>query len=565
MSDVATRIAKLTLVPDDEKAFGDWIQMEDAIRFLTENLSDDETVVYASSNFMFVHAVMVPQGDFKNDKRGLLSWDINASSSWTISTTNDAPPEVEVVPPLARTRGACYKNAEQLVFLRHFEGRLGGEGYFEILQKFLQISELHFIPERNAYCRLDERGDIEDSIRMVHAPKSGKTPEFSFVTCRSEILARYAALTDAAIIRTFDFTRYRPSKFGGYGDGERKEVMDEPLMYHIHIKPGESSYLRGVQIVKPKMTKEQAVRHLRQGSLDEKKFASFIAVDWRHRKVVEISCEPGKTANYFMESDLPYELSPAFFRPEVLAKYKADSEKYKVTERTISCRGTWYLDSIDTNEQGQVHAYICDLRDLPYEEQLHWKAHNEPPKGGISKRAFVNDFQGDWCNEYNPLLCVKQTLRHWHENGVPWWTLRSKNLFDKVNYPVTSSADEWMNELLNLDQLVVEGFEGKWARKQAEALGRKPDKQLGSLKLIEECLIGFGLDPEEASRAMSGLQEVHSLRSKLKGHASGDEAQAIRQGIIRNHRNFKAHFLNLSGRIDEALSGIEESFKKAKV
>jgi hypothetical protein len=36
-------------------------------------------------------------------------------------------------------------------------------------------------------------------------------------------------------------------------------------------------------------------------------------------------------------------LSPAFFRPEVLLKYKADRDKYTVGERDVSCRAAWHL------------------------------------------------------------------------------------------------------------------------------------------------------------------------------------------------------------------------------
>lgn len=538
--------------------------MEDALRFLKENLSEDETVIYASSQFLFVHAVVVPYADFQDNKKGLLSWDFNASSSWGISASLSPPVEVEILPPFGLTRNDCYKHAEQIVFWRHFEGRIGEQGYFEILQKFLHISELHYLPERSAYCRLDKRGEIEESVRMVHVAKSGKVPRFDFVTCKSEILARYAALTDAVILRTFDFTRYRPEHFSGWGgDAESNDIDDGNLMYHLHVKPGDSSYMRGVQIIEPSITKDQAARHLTHGAQDENKYASFIAFDWRHRKVAEISCEPGKTANYFVESDLPFELSPAFFRSEVLAKYKADSEKYRITERTISCRGTWYLKSVDTNDQGQVHVYLCDLRELPYEEQLYWRAYNEPPKGGISERAFTSDFKGEWSTEYNPLVSVKSTLRHWHDTSVPWWTLRDEKLFNAVNYPVTTSIDEWANELLHLDQFVVEGFEEKWVRKQAEALGRKPEEKWRSLKLVEECLVGLGFDSEGAKNTMSSLQEAHSLRSKLKGHASGKEGQAIRQKIIKTYRSSKAHFRDLCGRIDAALTSIEEALLKA--
>ena len=45
----------------------------------------------------------------------------------------------------------------------------------------------------------------------------------------------------------------------------------------------------------------------------DRKYESFIAMDWKNGVTREISTEPGQTANYFTQSDLPFELSPAFF------------------------------------------------------------------------------------------------------------------------------------------------------------------------------------------------------------------------------------------------------------
>ncbi len=57
--------------------------------------------------------------------------------------------------------------------------------------------------------------------------------------------------------------------------------------------------------------------------------------DWRNKRVTKISTDPAATTNYFQAEGnaLPFELSPAFFRPEVLLKYKADRDKYTVGER----------------------------------------------------------------------------------------------------------------------------------------------------------------------------------------------------------------------------------------
>ena len=198
---------------------------------------------------------------------------------------------------------------------------------------------------------------------------------------------------------------------------------------------------------------------------------------------------------------------------------------------------------------------------MPYEEQLYWKSYNEKPKGPISRRAMKTDFEGCWDFDYNPLASLQDAVRELNRDQVPWWTLRSEKLLDQVHYPVTSSPDEWSNEILQLDQLVVEGFETRWLRNKAQSLGRTPDLKFGSLKLVEECLIGVGFAEDGARNIVAPLKRVHDLRSKLKGHA-GPEAVAIRQQALTEHGSYNKHFRVLCGECDESLRTIREGFKK---
>ena len=109
-------------------------------------------------------------------------------------------------------------------------------------------------------------------------------------------------------------------------------------------------------------------------------YESFLAFDWKNREIKEISCSPTALVDYFTESELPYQLTPAFFRPEVLSKFKGDREKYSLTDRSIFCRGSWHLQTYDINAEGQVHTYLVYLGRLPHEEQLHLEQYNEEPK-----------------------------------------------------------------------------------------------------------------------------------------------------------------------------------------
>ena len=559
MTDIVEQLRQLSTAPSDDEAFRTWIEQRDALEFLRANARQAELVVYASFRHAFIHAVSVRSSRVDSpDVEDLLKWNFGADSSWGISSGGS---DATLEPPLSSTGSKTLDGGDKLVFPRSFEGLIGEKNYVEVLQPFVHAFELHFVRERSAYCRLDSRGDLEEFVRIVSFGPDDPAGGMAILFRRS-LLDEWMLLKDAAIVQTFDFTRFRISGFSGWSnDNEPTKTVSGDIIYRSTIQSGYASYIRGVQIVRPIMTKKELLWNLGWGKADDGKHASFIAYDFKNNVVREMSCAPGETANYFTKSDLPFETSPAFFRPEVLQKYKGDSDKYRLEERSISCRGAWHLQTYDINEAGQVHTYICYLRDLPYDEQLYWKSYNEPPRAPISKRALTTDFKGEWHREYDSLPSLKDALDGLRSRRVPWWKLRSDKLVHQVHYPITSSADEWATELLQLDQLLVEGFEEKWLRKRAHTLGRKPDPRFMSLKLIEECLIGLGYEEEHARRITAPLHNLHYLRSKVKGHASGEDATTIKRDALVKHKTYGKHFQALCAECDEAVRSISEAFK----
>ncbi|HYA26237.1 MAG TPA: hypothetical protein VEF05_18900, partial [Terriglobales bacterium] len=257
-------------------------------------------------------------------------------------------------------------------------------------------------------------------IRIVREP--GKADNFgtTVVAMKRDALDEYLLLTNSAIVRVFDFTRFRSGNFNGWEDRHFSgHELKGDLYYRTHVESGHASYARGVQIVHPKLVMDDIIRRHDYSAEDEgRQYASFIAMDFKNKVIREISTEPGATANYFTKSDLPFETSAAFFKPEVLLRYKSDTDKYTLLNRSINCRGGWSLQTFDINGAGQVHTYIVYLRNLPYEEQLHWKAHNEQPKKGLSARAIATDFKGEWYSEYDALSSLQQILHQWNSHGV---------------------------------------------------------------------------------------------------------------------------------------------------
>lgn len=562
MDKILQKIGRSSVPPEAKDAFNTWVTLDGVDNLLRLDLQQDELIVYASMYSIFMHAVVAPVSVHEPDVEDLLAWSFNAYESWGIFQSSSLPAAISIEPPLARNTGSKSLNgAEKLVFLRDFEGYLDQRDYFEVLQKMTHLFDLHWVEERAAYCRLDENGDIERVIRRVNFEKKKHGFDGQVISFQREIIDDFLNITDSTLVRMFDVCRFRPDELMGWGKGEERTCgVDRGMFYRLKVIPGHRGYMRGVQLIRPSRSLDDFVRRL-EGRPKDREYASFIAYNWKNGQIEEISCAPDALSNYFTESKLPLETSPAFFRGEVLAKYKADFQKYRLTDRDISCRGAWRLKAYDINEEGQVHAYLIDLQHLPYKEQLHWKAHNEKPEGIISKRAFEADFKGQWEHDYDPLVSLRELLARLDTEEVDWWSLREERLLTQVQYPATSSDEEWGNEILLLDQLLVEGFEERWLRGKAKSLGRSVER-FRSLKLVEECLIALGYELERAKGVTAPLHQLHSLRSKIKAHSSGSSAVAIKKKALSEHGTYREHFKNLCVECDEAMQAIAQAFQE---
>jgi hypothetical protein len=338
------------------------------------------------------------------------------------------------------------------------------------------VADVHWRPEARAYCRYDANGDLDPVVSVTNRPDSGR--EYTLVSFKWGPLEEYLAASRMTLVRMFDFTLLRHGEFNGWPlDKPERLVKGTDLVYRQRVVEGHAAYTRGFQIIRPRRDAVEVATAItnRWGGRGNRQYASFIAFDLRNGEVRQISTDPAETTNYFeaKENDLPFELSPAFFRAEVLLKYKGDRDKYTVAERSVTCRTAWHLDAIDVNEAGQVHAYICYLRNLPYSEQLHWLSFNERPKASISSRATTTDFEGRWATDVDSLQRLLAVVRRWDDESVRWWTLKDRRLLERVSTPVTSSRDEWAESFLDLAKLVVEGLEMKAVRDQLAAAGRE--------------------------------------------------------------------------------------------
>ncbi len=551
-------LVRLDSEPDGDEEFAEWIRAEGHLAFLRENADSDHLVMFGSGGHSFIHSVAVPNEHLEPlEKEDLLGWSSNPFTSAASYVTGGGREDLWVERGGGSAGTSSLRDVVPLIFGRTFEGWAGPDrSYYELNQEFAHLADVHWRPEARAYCRFDQNGDLEP---VASVTVRGDGNDAALVSVLWEPLEVYLAATDMSLMRMFDFTLLRPGSFGGWSREEPDvHLDDDSLFYRRLVMERHAAYTRGVQLVKPSRPSAEIFTRVTDGWFGRapRHHVEFVAHDWRNNQVRPISTDPSATTNYFQAegNDLPFELSPAFFRPEVLSKYKTDRDKYTLGLREVSCRAGWHLKGIDVNEAGQVHAYICDLRHLPYAEQLHWLSFNEPPKATISERAATNDFRGQWVAEPDPVTRLLSIVRGWAQEPVTWWSLRDPRLLEQVNTPLTASRDEWAEAFMDVAKLVVEGFEVKMVRSRLDDLDVPYGKNAGSIALLEKLLHAAG--SLEVSARLEGLRTVQLVRSKVKGHASGSDADQISQGALVEHETFAAHFHFVCGLLAEELEMI---------
>jgi hypothetical protein len=517
-------LAGIDKIPDTQPALNTWVRAAGHLDFLQANATKDERVIYGSGPYSFIHSVAIRAKTLTDEgTESLLAWSDNPFHGIASYVSGGGRETMWIERGKYHCGTPALEAGVDLLFARTFEGWSAADrNYYEVNQEYTHLNGIHWRPEHSAYCSFDDNGDLAELVSIT--PRRDRD-DVALVTFAWPALEEYLGIAEYVLIRMFDFTLLRRDQFSDWSDGPENVIRRSDDFIYRQKVHGDAAYTRGVQIIRPRSAREisEEVSNRWRGSRSNRQYVTFIAQDWRNKVITEISTDPAATTNYFQAqgNELPFELSPAFFKPEVLSKYKTDRDKYTVDERELHCRTAWTLRAYDVNDAGQVFAYICYLRDLPYTEQLHWKSYNEEPKTGISERAFVNDFKGEFVTFQHPRAELLSILERWQVRRAEWWLLRDDDLLHRAIPPITASKDEWAEAVMDLSKLVVEGFEMKPLRAALTSMGQTFEAKDQTIALLEKLVAakGHGGDPT----TLDGLRRVQHIRSKVKGHAGSSE------------------------------------------
>ncbi len=234
-----------------------------------------------------------------------------------------------------------------------------------------------------------------------------------------------------------------------------------------------------------------------------------------------------------VDNDAPSYLTPIHFSKKVLDKYYQESGKYRIEGSYLGCGNLWGV-SIDNHHKDKVCMWLGDLgRYLPYCEQQHFRIHNIPPTGGISKTYFDRQLGAQFRNSdmpehilqqrYDELLKVSQ--KHLGEQLL--LTLNTADAYHLKNLriPATDEQRDFDEMIMSLTKILIDSLNVKYIKKMIPFEKREEFKGKKSIALLEAAV--HLNEIEGAERHIDFLRKLQGLRSSGSAHRKGESYENL--------------------------------------
>ncbi len=485
---------------------------------LLDLTSKDWVMIYLYTDKIFLNSYTVEMEYFNlyknaNDEIFNLSFDLLSSSAYC--GTNFDEGKTQRTFQLAYKNGLGESRMWPLFFYRtHYQGGKLCKNY-ELLQNFVHINGIFFNDNNGTYSLINEDGDTE--VKVVTIFESG----LNLILFERNALDFYLGSANNFLLRLFHMDELQEDH-----NREIESLNTSYITRKIFLEK-EQIWGKGTEIILPLRT----IKQIEKG--ESKKYESFLIDDLKHDQTLDCSCDPKELDNYFKDTGKPWDISPAFFKPEVLSKYRNDPDKYEVSDRSIKCKGAWTLKTYSINTEGQVHTYLRYLGQLPYKEQKYWRTYNEERKAEISYTAFKTDFLGEWYEEITPLNEIKKHLANFplyivNNKAHILWEPKGGDidvLFNQIHPVITDIKKEYKDYLLNLAILLVDGFPVKTLRNIVGA-----DKNTNSLTCLEILLNNW--KSENTKAILKAMRDLQTERSSLVAHGGGKIDYDVKEAAL---------------------------------
>lgn len=445
---------------------------------------------------------------------------------------------------------------EPLLIVRQFAGLR--PPYPEISEEFRLFHNLCYDPRSDTYLKFTESGDEEEVIRV----RDGQ------VQIRLREIRQFLAIKEMHLAIYFDVVRYAPESLQELTPPETRIVVrNESMRYELYLgdasvdPDGNRSLSRlvGKKLIAP-LPKEQSgfwpfenrrTRH-----------AEFIvAVDAAGEPVLSTSNPALLSDTFHDRPGTPHYLTPVFFRREVLAKYYQKPSRYSVRDGQLFCASLWNVQ-IDTDRKDVVVVFLGDLgRDLPYEEQLHWKTYNISPEGGISATNFKRSFLAQFTDPEHPELVFKMKFERFSERWFKkyqWHLFKplaadDSHLFATLRVPLHDDQAEFDPQVLALTKLLVDSLNEREVVKDVSP----PPKDAKGITKFEHFLQAKGM--ADVRRHIKFLRNLQSLRMGV-GHRKGEDYRKAGDAFGMTEKTLRGVFETVLAGATALLDALEAHF-----
>ena len=350
--------------------------------------------------------------------------------------------------------------SEPLVICRRFSGAKGK--CIEISEEFRLFHDLYHDRKTDTYIKVDDAGN-EATVAIVKPNK---------VQIRLKEIRQFLAVKEMYLSLLFEYNEYSRYSLEELGLSEiEREFRRDGLMYWRHDYCGETgtyrrgfqsdSRLRGRRLISPLPKSRSGFGDFAQ----ESKYVEFIVdVDDNGDEVCH-TCDPSELRDVSGGSpDIPWSFTPVYFRKQVLDKYYNEPSKYIVEDSMVRCPSLWSMQ-IDNHDPEKVCVFLEELGvSLPHEEQLHWRAYNILPEGGVSETFYRRMVLGEWASSDQPDILFKHSydeLQRACDECLGWQILKLPGAGDEdrlrsLRVPTVNEESHLKNLILDLTVLLVE-------------------------------------------------------------------------------------------------------------
>ena len=265
-------------------------------------------------------------------------------------------------------------------------------------------------------------------------------------------------------------------------------------------------------------------------------------------ETISYTSNPSALANFFgANPNAPNFLTQVHFRRDVLDKYYQKPSTYSVKSGILHGGHDWGLP-MDNNHEDKVCAWLGDLGRIPYDEQLHWRAHNIPPCGALSETFYANQILATPTDSDRPdhlFMRSYDKLKKVCGENLGWPLLVPLSPDDShhlqtLRIPSTEEQREFDELVLSLTKVLIDSINEK---KLKEVIPELCNSNTSGLNVLERALQSIGI--ENFSIHIHYLRKLQALRSSGVAHRKGKRYERLSGELGIGNKGFRVIFAEL--------------------